>query len=306
MSPQPTGSTTPRRRLTELLDGKFMAKLDALDIFSRKMFQGKLQGERRSKRRGEGVEFADHRPYVVGDDLRFVDWNIYGRLDKLFLKLFLAEQDLSVHVLVDVSGSVHGGEPAKDLFLKRLAAALAYVGVVNSNRVTLSAFADGVVAQLPNMRGRNYLHQIAELLLTTEAAGGSDFDKACRQVASVRVGSGVMLVLSDFLFKGGYESGLRRLVSRRYDLYVIQVFSPQELAPPLSGDLRLVDVEDGDQAEVTISSALVKYYKRNLAAYCGQLKAFCQRRGVAYTLTNSGESVESLILTYLRRRGLLR
>ena len=305
MSPSATTSTA-RRRLTELLSGEFTSRLDALDIVSRKILQGKLQGERRSKRRGEGVEFADHRRYVVGDDLRFVDWNIYGRLDQLFLKLFLQEQDLTVHILLDVSGSVAGGTPSKEMFSKRLAAALAYVGVVNNNRVMLSAFADGVVAQTPPMRGRQYLPQMAELLLTTEAEGRSDFDKACRQLAARRVGSGVMLVLSDFLFKGGYTSGLRRLISGKYDLYVVQVFSPQELAPEITGDLRLVDVEDADEAEVTVSSALVKYYKRNLAAYCRELKSFCARRGAAYALTNAGESVEQLVLNYLRRQGLLR
>ena len=302
----PAARTSSHRRITELLNGDFMARLDALDVFSRKIFRGRLQGERRSKRRGAGVEFADHRPYVSGDDLRFVDWNIYGRLDQFFLKLFMEEQDLTVSVIVDVSGSVAGGEPPKDLFLKRLAAALAYVAMVNNNRVTLTAFADGVAAQLPNMRGRNYLHQMADLLLSIESAGASDFDKACRQVTARRAGAGVMLVLSDFLFKGGYESGLRRLISRQYDLYAIQVLSPQELEPDLAGDLRLVDIEDADVTEVTISSALLKYYKRNLAAYCNELKGFCSRRGAIYALTNSGESAESLVLNYLRRRGLLK
>jgi len=306
MTARAATNNAKRYRLTDLLDGSFMARLDALDVFSRKMFQGKLAGERRSKRRGEGVEFADHRPYVVGDDLRFVDWNIYGRLEQLFLKLFLQEQDLSVHVMLDVSGSIAGGEPEKDLFCKRLAAALTYVAVANNNRVTLTAFADGVVAQLANMRGRRYLPQVAEMLMVTEMAGATDFDRACRQVAATRIGSGVMVVISDFLFKGGYEGGLRRLVSGKYDLYALQVFSPQELEPTLSGDLRLVDIEDADRAEVTISGALLRYYKRNLAAYCNELKSFCTRRGAAYALTNSGEKVESLILNYLRRRGLLR
>ncbi|NQU75306.1 MAG: DUF58 domain-containing protein [Planctomycetes bacterium] len=302
----PKTPTSSRRRLTELLDGQFMARLDGLDIFSRKMLQGKLRGERRSKRRGDGIEFADHRPYVIGDDLRFVDWNIYGRLDQLFLKLFLQEQDLTLQVMVDVSASVSDGQPTKEMFLKRLAAAIAYVGVVNNNRVTISAFADGVVAQIANMRGRNYLHQMAEMLLGTDSAGPSDFEKACRQVAATRVGSGVMIVLSDFLFKAGYEGALRRLISEKYDLYVVQVLSPQELAPTFSGDLTLVDMEDDDRAEVTISSALLKYYKRNLAAYCNELKGFCTRRGAIYALTGSGEPVEALILNYMRRRGLLR
>ena len=298
--------TTTRPRITDLLDGEFLARLDALDILSRKIFQGKLQGERRSKRRGEGVEFADYRPYVAGDDLRFVDWNVYIRLDQLFMKLFLEEQDLTVSVLVDVSASVGTGQHAKERALRKLAAALAYVALVNNNRVTVSTFADGIVAQLANMRGRNYVGRLAELLLTAPVEGPSRLDKACRQVVAGRIGAGVMIVLSDLLFKEGFEAGLRRLISRRYDLYVIQMLSPQELEPDLSGDLKLIDVEDQDTAEVTISGALLKYYRRVLTAYCNEIRDFCTRRGATYALTSSAEPVEKVVLNYLRRRGLLR
>ena len=295
-----------RKKLTDLLDPVFMSRLDTLDVMSRKILQGKLQGERRSKRRGQSVEFADHRPYVAGDDLRFVDWNVYGRLEQLFLKLFLEEQDLTVHIVADASASMSFGEPSKELFIKKLTAALGYVSLVNNNRVTISFIADGVTVQLANMRGRNYLNNMAECLLTTDCDGPSNFDSACRQLAAGRIGSGVMVVLSDFLFKEGYDSGLRRLIGRQYDLYAIQVLCPQELSPDLSGELKLIDIEDADAAEITVSSALSKYYKRNLTAYCNELKNFCTSRGAVYVLANSADSVESLVLNYLRRIRLLR
>jgi len=304
-------STKPRikpsgKRLTELLDADFMARLDGLDVLSRKILQGKIQGERRSKRRGQSVEFADHRPYVSGDDMRFVDWHVYGRLEQLFLKLFLEEQDLTVYILSDTSGSINYGDPAKELFIKKLAAALGYVSLVNNNRVNLSSFADGITGELSRMRGRNFLPHMAEFLLTRKDEGPTSFDKSCRQAVSGRIGSGVMIVLSDFLFKEGYESGLRRLISDRFDLYVIQVLSPQETEPELVGELKLVDVEDGDIAEITVSAALMKYYKRNLSAYCNELKQFCIRRGAAYMLAGTADKVELLVLNYLRRIGLLR
>jgi len=295
-----------RKKLTDLLDPVFMSRLDTLDVMSRKILQGKLQGERRSKRRGQSVEFADHRPYVAGDDLRFVDWNVYGRLEQLFLKLFLEEQDLTVHIVADASASMSFGEPSKELFIKKLTAALGYVSLVNNNRVTISFIADGVTVQLANMRGRNYLNNMAECLLTTDCDGPSNFDSACRQLAAGRIGSGVMVVLSDFLFKEGYDSGLRRLIGRQYDLYAIQVLCPQELSPNLNGELKLIDIEDADAAEITVSSALSKYYKRNLTAYCNELKNFCTSRGAVYVLANSADSVESLVLNYLRRIRLLR
>ena len=298
--------TTGAKRLTELLDAEFMARLDSLDVLSRKILQGKLRGERRSKRRGQSVEFADHRPYVVGDDLRFVDWNVYGRLEQLFLKLFLEEQDLTVHILADVSASMGTPEPSKDKFARRLAAALGYISLVNNNRLTISLFGDGLRAQLANMRGRNYLPQMAELLLNAECDGFSDFERACREATAKRLGSGVTVVISDFLFKQGYESGLRRLIGARYDLYVVQTLSPQEVTPDLAGDLRLLDVEDADAAEITVSSALIQYYRRNLAAYCNELSDFCTQRGAVYVRATSSDSVESLVLNYLRRVRLLR
>lgn len=299
-------SSSTSKRLSELLDPRFMARLDGLDLVSRKILQGKLQGERRSKRRGEGVEFADHRPYVVGDDLRFVDWNIFGRLDQLFLKLFLEEQDLSVHVLMDASASVTSGEPAKDLAIRRLGAALAYVSLVNNSRVTVSFFADGLIGQVPAMRGRNYLPQLAEFLLGSPAEGPSSFDKAAKAIVAQQTGRGVMIILSDFFFKEGYTTGLRRLLARHYDLYAIQVLSPQELEPAFAGDLKLVDLEDGDMAEVTISAALIKHYKRNLGAYCNELKDFLVGRNARYMLASSADSAEALVLNALRRGGLLR
>lgn len=319
-----TAKTQPR--ITDLLDPAFMARLDALDLLSRKILQGKLQGQRRSKRRGQSVEFADHRPYVAGDDLRFVDWNIYGRLEQLFLKLFMEEQDLTVHIVMDVSASMDpptspssplfagktkdqqadkNPNHSKALFVKKLTAALGYVSLVNNNRVTISSFSSGVQRQLPNMRGRNYLAQMAEFLVTEKFERPTNFDQTCRQLAAGRIGNGIMIILSDFFFKEGYDSGLRRLISPKYDIYAIQILSPDELNPQLTGDLQLLDVEDDDTAEITASSTLLKYYQKNLAAYCNELKDFCTRRGATYVLANSAEPVETLVLNYLRRIRLL-
>src|SRR5437016_5733486 len=157
-----------------LLDPGFMARLDQLDLISRKLLAGKMKGERRSKRRGQSVEFADYRNYVVGDDLRFIDWNIYARLDRLFLKLFLEEEDLSLYVLLDVSKSCDYGEPNKAIYLKRVAAALGYIGLVNYNRVTIAAMADGIVADTGGMRGRRRVAQMLDFIGKIPANGPSN------------------------------------------------------------------------------------------------------------------------------------
>lgn len=299
-------TTNKTFRLTDLLDPGFMARLDGLDVMTRKILHGRLQGERRSKQRGQSVEFADHRPYVVGDDLRFVDWNVYGRLNQLFLKLFQEEQDLTVHIAFDSSLSMSQPTAAKFKYVRQLSAALGYVSLVHNNRVTISAFADGITVQIPHMRGRQHLPALAEMLVTQSCDGPSLFDPACRQLSAGTSASGIMMVISDFLFKDGFESGLKRLIGRGYDLYVIQILTPEEREPTLSGDLKLVDIEDGDQAEITVSNALLKYYKRNLTAYCNELKAFCTRHGAAYVLAGTEDAVEKLVLNYLRRIHLLR
>ncbi len=320
-------STAPTRpkALDELLDSQLIAKISRLDLTSRKIFAGKLKGERRSKKRGESVEFADHRPYVSGDDLRHIDWNIFGRLDKLFLKLFLEEEDLALHLVVDASGSADCGEPSKFLYMQRLAMALGYIGLVNLNRVTMSAIGGSfgtpgetadedrpvsTVTAIRDLRGRRRTHDLARFICSIEPAGSAPFSEACKRIALSRRGKGVMVVLSDFFIKEGYEQGLRMLVGRGYDVFAIQVLSPQEVEPTgphgLAGDLRLRDVEDGDMAEVTISAPLLKRYKANLKAYCDQLQSFCGRREIGTLTVRSDTPVDTLILDYLRKRGLLR
>ena len=290
----------------ELLDPAFMHRLEQLDIVSRKIFAGKMKGERKSKRKGESVEFADYRNYVVGDDLRFLDWNIYARLDRLFLKLFLEEEDLHVSILVDVSKSMDWGQPTKALYAKRVAAALAYVGLVNYDRVTVAAYNDRIVGELSGVRGRRLMHQIVEFLSEQHPGGASNLAASTRQFVIRHKPRGVLIVLSDFLDKSGFERGVRYLVKRDLDVYVLQMLAPAEIDPDLAGDLRLVDVEDADVAEVTISRPLINRYKANLQAYCGALKDFCSRRDVSYLFASTEVPFDQLVLSYLRHRGLLR
>ncbi len=319
-----TANPTRPKSIEDLLTGELIAKISRLDYTSRKIFAGKLKGERRSKKRGESVEFADHRPYVVGDDLRHIDWNIFGRLDRLFLKLFLEEEDLALHIVMDCSASADCGSPHKFLFQQRLAMALGFIGLVNLNRVTISAIGgaispdgengDGLhmapLHSLRDLRGRRRTQDLARFLCALRPAGTLPFTEACKRIALTRRGKGIMLVMSDFFIKEGYETGLRLLVGRGYDVMCMQCLSPQELDPTgpegLAGDLRLKDIEDGDLAEVTISSPLLKRYKANLAAYCDQLRDFCARREISLLTVRTDTPLDTLILDYLRKRGVLR
>lgn len=304
-------STTPAaaRRISadqELLDPDFMARLDRLEILSRKIFAGRMKGERRSKRKGESVEFADYRNYVVGDDLRFLDWNIYARLERLLLKLFMEEEDLNVTILMDVSRSMDWGDPHKGLYVKRVAAALAYIGLVNYDRVSLYGYANTLAHEMRGVRGRRLASQVIAFLKGIPLEGVSYFAEAAKRFTLRHRGKGVVIVLSDFLDKGGYADGLRYLLARELDIYAIQVLSPQEIEPSLAGDLKLVDVEDGDAAEVTISRPLLNKYKAMLQAYCTELKDHCTRRGITYLFTSTRVPFDALVTSYLRQRGLIR
>lgn len=288
-----------------LIDPGFMARLDQLDILSRKILAGKLKGERRSKRRGQSVEFADYRNYVIGDDLRFIDWNIYARLDRLFLKLFLEEEDLALHVLIDTSESANYGTPNKSHYMKQVAAALGYIGLVNYNRVTINAICDGVASTTGALRGRSRVPQMLDFVGKLKASGPGNLAHACRHFALANRTRGVCVVLSDFFDKNGFDAGLRFVAGGRYDLFAIQVLCPQEIDPDLQGDLKLVDVEDADIAEVSITQPLLKKYKNNLNAYCLSLKDYITRRGGTYLFTSTAVGFDTLILNYLRQRGLL-
>lgn len=288
-----------------LLDPAFMARLDQLDVMSRKVLAGKMKGERRSKRQGQSVEFADYRSYVVGDDLRFIDWNIYGRLDRLFLKLFLEEEDLALYILLDVSKSCDFGTPNKAEYMKKVAAALGYIGLVNYNRVTIAAVADGVVAETGAMRGRRKVSQMIDFIGKLKPQGASHFSEAAKRFALAHRTKGVCVVLSDFFIKDGFENGLRYVAGGRYDLFTVQALAPQEIDPDLQGDLKLRDIEDDDMAEVSITQPLIKQYKANLNAYCLSLKEYVTRRGGTYLFTSTAVPFDTLVLNYLRERGLL-
>ncbi len=289
-----------------LIEPRFLARLEQLELVSRKIFLGRMKGERRSKKKGQSVEFADYRNYVVGDDLRHLDWNLYARLDRLFIRLFMEEEDLHFYLLIDNSLSMDFGSPTKLHYAKQVAAALGFIGLVNMDRVVVEAFNDRLTQSMPAMRGRRSLWQLMSFLNKLEPAGPSDLKHALRGFSLKCSGRGIVVLLSDLMDKAGYEEALRYLVARQLDIYVIQILSEEEINPEIVGDLRLVDAEDEDMAEITVSGPLLKRYKQNLATYRAGIHEFCSRRGVSYLFTSNQVPFDRLVLTYLRQRGLVK
>lgn len=319
------------RTIHDLLGPGLSKRLDRLDILSRKVFAGRLPGERRSKRRGESVEFDDYRDYAPGDDLRRLDWNAFARFDRFFIKLFRAEEDLGLHLLIDCSASMLAGggdEPSKIVFAHRLAMALAYVGLVKQNRVSVATFGHAgadPLRRLAPLRGRVQTVRVADFLLESLAAaesqppgvvedsrGRGGFERAMRAFGLSRVGSGVVIVITDALVPGGLESSLSYLVGGGgVDATLVQVLAPSEIAPEraaqagLVGDLRLTDAETGKGVEVTLSAAVIRQYKRRLDAHIEGVQRACAARDIGYLLAPSDADVGELMVGQLRRRGVL-
>jgi uncharacterized protein (DUF58 family) len=285
-----------------ILDAGLIRQLEQLELVVRRLHAGRTQGEKRSRRRGTGSEFADYRDYVQGDDLRHIDWNVYGRLDRLFLKLFHVEEDLRLSIYVDTSASMAWGEPAKLLYVKKLAAALGYVALVNQDRVTIEA-GD---ARLRPTRGKPAIWAMLEFLDSLEGRGGTDLAEGLKQFALRNPTPGMKVVISDFLDKAGFQQALKWLLRGGDEVVVVQVLSPQEVKPELVGDLSLEDCEDGRLTEVSITAGLLRRYEQNLKSLVGGLTEYCRTRGLAYFLAQSAHPVERVILNAMRRTRILR
>ncbi|MBI4568420.1 MAG: DUF58 domain-containing protein [Planctomycetes bacterium] len=288
-----------------LLSGEFLRSLARLDLASKKIVRGGATGERRSRKKGASVEFADHKPYSPGDDLRFIDWNVYGRLDRVFVKLFLEEEDRLIHVLLDASGSMRYGAPDKHLFARRAAAALAFLALSHGDRVGVAAFSTSVDRAFPPVRGKPSLSRLLRFLEDLPAAGGTAINAACRKFALGTPRRSLVILLSDFLDPAGYEPGLADLATRHCDAAVIQVLAPEEDNPTLAGDLRLVDLEEGARVDVSLSAPLLRAYRRRLDALRAGLAAFCRRRGIALATVRTDMPLHDLVFGSLRKAGLV-
>jgi uncharacterized protein (DUF58 family) len=292
--------------MRRVFDQDFLKRLDELSIVSRRLSVGQAKGERRTLRKGSGVEFMDYRPYTVGDDLRYVDWNIYSRLDRLLLKLYVEEEDVCLHLLVDGSGSMGFGEPPKLEYALRVAAALGYIGLANLERVALGLFTNDATRTLRPLRGHGQIMPILEFLSDVEAAGSTALNRCLAGYALRSRVPGVAVVLSDLLDPGGYTEGLKALLHQRFEVFVLHVVSEDELDPSLQGDLTLVDAEGGDTREVSLDRWALERYQERLRQHFEEAERFCSRHGIDYLRTSTAIPFQDLILRHLRRGGFLR
>lgn len=289
-----------------LLSPELVAQLERLELVSRKIFRGRWKGDRRGMRKGPGVELADARNYVPGDDLRFVDWNTYARLDRLFLKMFFEEEDLRFYALLDDSRSMDFGTPTKLDYARQLAAALGFIGLVRADRVRIETLGQPASRPAPFFRGRQSVPRMLEHLGKIVPGDSCPLAQGAKNFCIRNPGQGVVVLISDLLDKRGYADALAYLASRQMDVYVVQVLSAAEIEPDIRGDVKLVDSEDGDVVDTSASAPLVARYRKNLTAFVDGARAFCTRRGMSYLLADPRLPVERLVSDYLRKRGLVR
>jgi uncharacterized protein (DUF58 family) len=302
-----------------LLTPELLRRLEQFQLLATRRAKSSAKGERRSRARGQSVEFADYRTYVHGDDFRYLDWNLYGRLERLFLKLYEEERELPVRIFLDASESMAFGEPRKFDFARQVAAAIGYVALSGFDRVSvipfpsldtrarsapetrISSFEPAARGALRSVRGKKSAIQFFQNLSGLSAGGSANLNEALRRGALEARQAGVAVVLSDFLDPEGYESGLTALVARGFQVDLVQILAPEELSPTAFGDLRLVDSETGAAQEVTFGRYRMKAYQHTVQGFLQRLREFCRGRGINFFTASSNTPLEELLLKQLRK-----
>jgi uncharacterized protein (DUF58 family) len=290
----------------DLFDDDFQRRLETLAIVSRRVFTGRMRAERRSKKKGSGVEFADHRDYVAGDDFRYVDWNVYQRFGRLLVRLYEEEEDLSIYFIVDCSTSMGFGDGRKFDQARRLATALAYVGLANLDRVTIAGVSDDVVARMPTTRGKGRIFKVFQFLRGLKPDGTTDLGDTLKTFVAQHKRRGLAVLISDLYDPAGFEGGINVLRFNKFEPYVIHIVDPKEARPDLKGDVRIYDCETGDEREVTVTPKMLEKIERAFSEYREEVERFCTTRQVPYFAAEVDVPFDELVLRVFRRGGFLR
>lgn len=300
------GSAAARSGDDDLFDDDFQRKLDYLAIVSKRAFAGRMRAERRTKKTGAGVEFADHRDYQPGDDFRYLDWNVYQRFDRLLLRLFEEEEDLAIYFIVDASTSMGFGDERKLRYAKRVAAALAYVGLANLDRVSIASTTDKVLNRMPATRGKARIFKVFRFLKELEADGHTNLEDALKTFVAQNKRRGIVVLASDLYDPHGFERGINVLRYNKFDPFVVHVIDREESRPKLAGDVLLYDCETGDEREVTVTARVLERFEHAYGEYLAEIDRFCSSKQVPYIQADVSIPFDELILRVFRRGGFLR
>jgi len=290
-----------------LFDDEFLKKLEYLFLISKKVFAGKLRANRKTKIVGSGIEFADYRDYTPGDDLRYLDWSLLARTERMLIRLFEEEEDLFVYFLVDASESMRIGRGAKSRYAKRLAAALSYIALRNMDRVSVVPFADKLLDRLPPARGRGQIFKVLRFLERSYDDGQRTDLKTClRKFVAQNKRRGMAVVVSDFYDLEGVQDAINILRYQKFEPLICHVYDENDLEPALFGDLDLTDCETGERLSVTVTRELLDEYRAAHEALLEEVEQFCRSKSVLYFRAPVQVPFEELILHVFRAGGFLR
>jgi len=289
--------------MAPLLEPALLRRLEALALQVRRAVSGQMGGERRSRRRGQSVEFADYRNYTPGDDFRLIDWNAYARLDRFMLRLFVAEEELPLSLFVDLSGSMDWGKPNKADTARRLAGAIAYVALAALDRVRLTVFAEGETSGGAPSRGRRAATTLFSRLQSFPAGGVTNYEKLVWPIGRQR--PGMTVLITDGLGESPLDPALRALQRAHQEGAVLQLLAPQELTPDWSGDARLKDAETGIERGFTATPLTQGTYVKALAQRTDEIERAAHRRGLRFARLSTSEPIDEMVQITLRRIGLL-
>jgi uncharacterized protein (DUF58 family) len=290
----------------DLFDEEFQRKLDYLALVSRRVFAGRLRAERRTKKSGTGVEFADYREYQPGDDFRYLDWNVYQRFDRLLVRLFEEEEDLAIYFILDTSKSMGFGDAKKLVYAKKVCAALAYVGLANLDRVSLVTTSDRILDRMPETRGKSRIFKVFRFLRDAQADGPTDLEDAMKTFAARHKRRGLAVLVSDLYDPRGFEKGINVLRYNKFDPFVVHVVDSAEAKPKLYGDVLVYDCETGDEREVTVTAKVLQRFANAYGQFLAQIERYCATHQVAYIAANVDVAFDEMILRVFRRGGFLR
>ncbi len=289
-----------------LFDEQFQRKLDYLAIVSRRVFAGRLRAERRTKKSGSGVEFADHREYQPGDDFRYLDWNAYQRFDRLLVRLFEEEEDLAIYFILDTSASMGFDQGRKLRYAKQVCAALAYVGLANLDRVSIVTTSDRVLERMAETRGKARIFKAFRFLGEVEAGGPTDLEDAMKTFVAQHKRRGLAVLIGDLYDPAGFERGINVLRYNKFDPFVVHIVDPSEARPKLHGDVLVYDCETGDEREVTVTAKVLARFAEAHAQYLARVERYCSTHQVPYVAASVDVAFDEMILRVFRRGGFLR
>jgi hypothetical protein len=292
--------------MESFIDEKFLRRLEKLKILAQKGIRGAERGEQISWRSGSSLEFLDYRKYQLGDDIRYVDWNVYGRLDKLFIKLFRAEENQTIHILLDTSRSMRLGNPSKELYAKKIAAALSYVSLANLDRVRVSSFGTRINQSMAPARSRMSYSKVLNFLLALETSGATHFNASLAEYAAISKQRGIVIILSDVLDPRGFKEGLEALSYGRFNIALLQILEGEELDPQSTGNLLLKEVETSASRRISVDANLLTLYRTRAREYVDEIREFCLGKGIDYFLCDTRIAFEDFLLEYLAKGRLFR